>query len=93
MSIIADPSGNDHRALLMITLNVFVPGESSAIKYAVYQLQTRESQQRKSESVLSRLLCSGVTSLDAENTLGLFLAGGSFLYDLNEQEHSGETAI
>lgn len=95
MSIIADPSGNAHRALLMIALDASVPGGSSVIQYAVYQLQTRKSLQKKlkSELVVSRLVSSGITNLAAENTTGIFLAGGSFLFDLDGQEHSGKTAM
>ena len=88
ISILPDPSSR-HRALLLVTLEI--PGVSSsdsgnAIKYAIYQIQAEVSQQRKSETILAKLSLSGNTRLSTHTTAGMFLAGGSFLFQLNEKQ-------
>jgi hypothetical protein len=90
ISIIADPY-TKNRALLLVTFDVPVIGGDNIIKYAVYQLQTHRSPQRKSEMVLSRLSASGRTTLASQSATGIFLAGGSFSFELDtEQEYNGK---
>lgn len=90
ISIIADPY-TKNRALLLVTFDVPVIGGDNIIKYAVYQLQTHQRPQRKSETVLSRLFASGSTTLTSQSATGIFLAGGSFSFQLNtEQEYKGK---
>ena len=83
MSIISDPSGNN-RALLLVTYDVPVFGKENVIEYAIYQLQAQTHPLRKSDVILSRLFTSGTTNLVSHTTSGIFLAGGSFSFQLSE---------
>jgi hypothetical protein len=87
MSLISDPSGCKHRALLMVTYDVPVSGGGDVIRYAIYQLHAHKAQHRKSSVVLSKLFASGTTSLASQSTSGIFLAGGSFAFQLNTRQH------
>ena len=81
-----------HRALLLIAYVSCHDGNKSCVKYAVYQLQTTQTPYRKSEQVLARLSAYGSIPLKigkshdffaSESVTGLFLAGGSFSFDLD----------
>ena len=85
ISILEDPSDR-HRALLLVTLEIPSSDGGNVIKYAIYQLQAGISQRRKSETILTKLYISGNTNLSTHTTAGMFLAGGSFLFQLNENE-------
>lgn len=90
-SIIADPSGGS-RALLLVTL--YNHGADSVMKCVIYQLQINTFSQRKSEFVLARMSASGITTLESQDTSGVFLAGGSFSFDLcSDQQHKGENVM
>jgi len=86
LSIITDPAGNKQRALILVTFEIPVSGGDTAIKYVIYQLQSYKTPQKKSEMILSRLFSSGMTNLTIETTLGVFLAGGSFSFQLNSEQ-------
>lgn len=85
ISILEDPSDR-YRALLLVTLEIPSSDGCNVIKYAIYQLQAGISQRRKSETILTKLYISGNTNLSTHTTAGMFLAGGSFLFQLNENE-------
>ena len=107
MSIIKDPSGahdqytSSQRSLLL--LSYVSSGEGgSGLGYAVYQLQVDQSA-GKYGLVLARSAASGIIPLQLgsspdlyspETVAGVFLAGGSFLFDLeNEAVYPGECII
>ena len=70
------------------------------MNYVVYQLQAIQSSNRKYELVLARNSACGRIPLQlgrspdisaTESVTGVFLAGGSFLFDLDkEAEHQGK---
>jgi len=89
MSIIKDPAGSD-RALLLLS-SISSDEKSSGIDYALYHLQTTK-QSPTSERVLAKLSAHGDIPLTVgsapvifptDSITGVFLAGGSFLYDLD----------
>lgn len=85
MSIISDPAGNA-RALLLVTYDIPVSGKGNVVEYAIYQLQIQTHPLRKYDVILSRLFTSGTTNLVSHTTSGIFLAGGSFSFQLNKEQ-------
>ena len=93
MSILNDPAdAPSNRALLQLAYVSSQEGISSCMKYALYQLQAMQSSDGKFELVLARNAASGRIPLQlgrspdlsaTEAVTGVFLAGGSFLFDLN----------
>ena len=89
MSIIKDSS---NRALLLLS---FVShDDGTLLEYAVIQLHAIQSPGRKDELVLARIALHGNIPLQLgqspdfyspESVNGVFLAGGSFLFDLNTE--------
>ena len=100
MSIIADPSTLSNRSLLLLAYISYGEGGISSMNYVVYQLQAIQSPNRKYELVLARNSACGRIPLQlgrspdisaTESVTGVFLAGGSFLFDLDkEAEHQGK---
>jgi len=101
MSMIRDPinalpggrSSSSNRALLLLAYVSCDEGVSCCVNYALYQLQAT-SPQRKYELVLARKTAHGSIPLQlgtspdfsaAESVNGVFLAGGSFVFDLDEE--------
>ena len=106
MSILKDPAGSDRAILLLSGISTHV--ESCGIDYALYQLQTRKQSRMASERIVSKLSAHGNIPLTFETApdiysidsiTGVFLAGGSFLFDLHadqleyEQESFGLIGI
>ena len=102
MSIIRDPADGlpssqstlSNRALLLLAFVSCHEGTGSYMKYAVYQLQTIQSPNGKSELVLARNAACGRIPLQlgtspdfsaTESVTGIFIAGGSFLFDLDTE--------
>lgn len=94
MSIVVDPDGSSTRALLLIAQVAAHNGASSCVKYVLYQLQAVQSLSGKHEQVLVRDSASGTIPMQigkspdfsATDTItGIFLAGGSFLFDLERE--------
>lgn len=100
MSMIRDPinalpggrSSSSNRALLLLAYVSCDEGVSCSVNYALYQLQAT-SPQRKYELVSARKTAHGSIPLQlgtspdfsaAESVNGIFLAGGSFLFDLDK---------
>ena len=93
LSIIDDPKGSN-RAMLLVAFNSPVAGGDDVIEYSIYQLQGLTIPQRKSDVVFTRLSMSGTTSLACHDTLSVFLAGGSFSFQLgSEQVQDGECML
>jgi len=101
MSIMKDPSVDatsnmSHRALLLLSyVSSHEDACGSSIKYAVYQLQTKQSSNGKIELVLARNTAFGRIPLQlgsspdlfrVETVTSIFLAGGSFAFDLDDTE-------
>ena len=101
MSIIRDPissppgarSTSSNRALLLLAYVSSDEGAGCSMNYALYQLQTIPHQ-KKTELVLARKAAHGSIPLQigtspdfsaAESVNGIFLAGGSFLFDLEKE--------
>jgi len=100
MSIMKNPDVDatsnslSHRALLLLSYVSSHEGASgSSIKYVVYQLQTKQSSNGKIELVLARNKAYGRIPLQlgsspdlfaVETVTSIFLAGGSFVFDLHD---------
>ena len=82
MSILKDPNGSN-RALLLLTKTSAV-GKTSSNNYSMYQLQTKEQLCTTPEMILAKLSAFGniPLTLSTDSITGIFLAGGSFLFDL-----------
>jgi len=108
MSIMKDPSvdatsNSPHRALLLLSYVSSHEGAcGSSIKYTMYQLQTKQSSNGKIELVLARDTAYGRIPLQldsspdlfaVETVTSIFLAGGSFVFDLDDTgDNKGEEA-
>ena len=100
-------SNPSNRALLLLSYVSCHEGTGSCLKYAVYQLQAAiQPLNGKYELVLARNVSCGIIPLQlgkspdlsaTEAVTGTFLAGGSFLFDLNrevEERHlPGKTEV
>ena len=107
MSMLKDPAGCDRAILLLSGISTDV--ESCGIDYALYQLQTKSQSSMASERIVSKLSAHGNIPLtlfetapdiySIDSITGVFLAGGSFLFDLDadrlesEQESFGLIGI
>lgn len=92
MSILRDP-GSDRALLLLSSISSDV--ESCGIDYALYQLQTRKQTHMTSERILAKLSAHGnipltVGTVPGNSITGVFLAGGSFLFDLGADQLESE---
>jgi hypothetical protein len=94
MSIIADPYNRIHRALLLVASSR--EGSISSVNYLVYKLQTNSSPTKK-ERVLARLAANGSIPFQlgrspdlvaTDSVTGIFLAGGSFSFQLDDNDAS-----
>lgn len=99
MSIISDPANKlatnklaSNRALLLLAHVSYEPGTGSSVSYSVYQLQTIQTQNGKSEIVLARRSALGNIPLQlgssddfsaTDSVAGIFIAGGLFSFDLD----------
>lgn len=98
MSIIKDPDASSNRALLL--LSFISHDDGTCLEYVVLQLHAIQPLVGKDEVVLTRISASGNIPLQLgqspdfyapESVNGVFLAGGSFLFDLNtETEDQGK---
>ncbi|KAL7542795.1 hypothetical protein ACHAXR_012401 [Thalassiosira sp. AJA248-18] len=97
-------TASSSRALLLLAYVSCHEGASSCVKYAVYQLQATQSPKGKYELVLARNSACGSIPLQlgrspdfsaTESVTGIFLAGGSFLFDLGTEteDHAAPDAI
>ena len=99
-------SNPSNRALQLLSYVSCHEGTGSCLKYAVYQLQAAiQPLNGKYELVLARNVSCGIIPLQlgkspdlsaTEAVTGTFLAGGSFLFDLNrevEERHPGKTEV
>ena len=103
MSIIKDPADKllssrsklSNRALLLLAQISNEELPACSIKYALYQLQVTFSNGKR-ELVLLRSVANGIIPLrigspdipEAEAVTGIFLAGGSFLFNLDTDGNS-----
>ena len=98
MSIMKDPAGSD-RALLLLS-SISSDEQSCGIDYALYQLQTKkQSRTITSDRIVAKLSAHGIiprtvgTAPDifpTDSITGVFLAGGSFLFDLDAYKLESE---
>ena len=81
---------SSNRAILLLTYVSCQEGGNSYVKYAAYQLQTNMQPAKNTDKVLVRLALHGIIPLKlgsspdlyaVESVAGIFLAGGSFLFD------------
>ncbi len=96
MSILRDP-GSDRSLLLLSSSSGNV--ERCGIDYALYQLQTKKQSHMTSERILAKLSAHGNLPLtdgtaadiySIDSITGVFLAGGSFLFDLGADQLESE---
>ena len=91
LSLLKDPAGSD-RALLLLS-STSDSEKSCGISYALYQLQTKTQSQNRPKIVLAKLSADSnipITEISpdlstTDSITGMFLAGGSFAYDLYEE--------
>jgi hypothetical protein len=99
LSLLKDPAGSD-RALLLLS-STSDSEKSCGINYALYQLQTKTQSQNRSKIVLAKLSADSNIPIaqispdlsTTDSITGIFLAGGSFSYDLYAEELNDKSDV
>ena len=100
LSLLKDPAGSD-RALLLLSSTSDSEKSCGIINYALYQLQTKTQSQNRSKIVLAKLSTNSnipITEISpdlstTDSITGIFLAGGSFAYDLYAEELNDKSDV